>query len=60
MKQSCVRQPTDMIEAGIKCLQTEAFAQIVIVAYLVNFVVVNVQPFQRLGNKGKVEPLKIF
>ena len=49
-----------MIVASVKSLQTEAFAQVVIVADLVNLVVVNVQPFQRLGNEGKVKPLKMF
>ena len=46
------------VEAHVQRLQAKVPAQVVVVANLVNPIVVNVQPLQRLGNEGKVEPLQ--
>ena len=45
--------------AGIKGLEAEAVAEIVIVANGVYIIVVDIQPFQRLRDEGKVEPLQL-
>ena len=45
--------------AGIEGLETEAIAEIVIVANGVYIIVVDIQPFQRLRDEGKVEPLQL-
>ena len=46
MKQGGVGELTDLVEAGIECLQTEATTKSVIVSNPINLVVVNVQPLQ--------------
>ena len=46
MEQGGVGELTDLVEAGIECLQTEATTESVIVSNPVNLVVVNVQPLQ--------------
>ena len=46
MEQGGVGELTDLVEAGIECLKTEATSKSVIVSNPVNLVVVNVQPLQ--------------
>ena len=46
MKKGGVGELTDLVEAGIECLKTEATSKSVIVSNSVNLVVVNVQPLQ--------------
>ena len=58
MEQGAVSELTDLIETRVKCLKTEPGAERVIVPDLVNFVVVNIQPLEGLGDEGKVKPLK--
>ena len=45
--------------AGIEGLEAEAVAEIVIVANGIYIIVVDIQPFQRLRDEGKVEPLQL-
>ena len=56
MQESRVADLADVVEAGVEGLEVEAITEGVIVPDLVNLVVVNVQPLQRLGDEGKIEP----
>ena len=58
MQESRVADLADVVEAGVEGLEVEAITEGVIVPDLVNLVVVDVQPLQRLGDKGMVVPLK--
>ena len=58
MQESRVADFADVVEAGVEGLEVEAITEGVIVPDLVNLVVVNVQPLQRLGDEGMIVPLK--
>ena len=58
MQESRVAYLADVVEAGVEGLEVEAITEGVIVPDLVNLVVVDVQPLQRLGDEGMVVPLK--
>ena len=58
MQESRVADLADVVEAGVEGLEVEAITEGVIVPDLVNLVVVNVQPLQRLGDERMIVPLK--
>ena len=58
MQESRVADLADVVEAGVEGLEVEAITEGVIVPDLVNLVVVNVQPLQRLGDERMIIPLK--
>ena len=58
MQEGRVADLGDVVEAGVECLEVEAIAEGVVVPYLVDLVVVDVQPLQRLGDEGMIVPLK--
>ena len=58
MQESRVADFADVVEAGVEGLEVEAITEGVIVPDLVNLVVVNVQPLQRLGDERMIVPLK--
>ena len=59
MQESRVADLGDVVEAGVECLEVEAITEGVVVPYLVNLVVVDIQPLQRLGDEGMIVPLKL-
>ena len=58
MQESRVADLADVVEAGVEGLEVEAITEGVIVPDLVNLVVVDVQPLQRLGDERMIVPLK--
>ena len=58
MQKSRVPDLADVVEAGVECLEVEAVTEGVIVPNLVDLVVVDVEPLQRLGDEGMIIPLK--
>ena len=58
MQESRVADLADVVKAGVEGLEVEAITEGVIVPDLVNLVVVNVQPLQRLGDERMIVPLK--
>ena len=58
MQESRVADLADVVEAGVEGLEVEAITERVIVADLVDLVVVDVQPLQRLGDERMIVPLK--
>ena len=58
MQESRVADLADVVEAGVEGLEVEAITEGVIVPDLVNLVVVNVQPLQRLWDERMIVPLK--
>ena len=58
MQESRVADLADVVEAGVEGLEVEAITEGVIVANLVYFVVVNIQPLQRFGDERMIVPLK--
>lgn len=58
MQEGGVEQLDDLVEAGIESLEIEARTEGVVVADLVDLVVVDIQPLQRLRDEGEIEPLK--
>ena len=58
MQEGRVADLGDVVEAGVECLEVEAITEGVVVPYLVDLVVVDIQPLQRLGDEGMVVPLK--
>ena len=58
MQESRVADLADVVEAGVEGLEVEAITERVIVADLVDLVVVDIQPLQRLGDERMIVPLK--
>ena len=59
MQEGRVADLGDVVEAGVECLEVEAITEGVVVPYLVDLVVVDIQPLQRLGDEGMIIPLKL-
>ena len=58
MQQSRVADLGDVVEAGVEGLEVEAITEGVIVANLVDLVVMDIQPLQRLGDERMIVPLE--
>ena len=58
MQQGRVADLGDVVEAGVEGLEVEAITEGVIVANLVDLVVMDIQPLQRLGDERMIVPLK--
>ena len=52
-------QRLDQVRAGVQCFEVEAALEVVVVAELFNFVVVNVEPLEAHRHEGVVEPEKL-
>ena len=59
MQEGRVADLGDVVEAGVECLEVEAITEGVVVPYLVDLVVVDIQPLQRLGDERMIIPLKL-